>query len=152
MNFDLDHQETCSFFESNKSFPVFLDNAKFWPVLLFILKHVHKQQQKMLFSDCPMPVLSDKINFDSFLETLKIYASKIPMKCSKKSQNFAMLKITIDVLFETCWIPCKKPHASSLSRTKFTPFCPSYISVHNSFFKIMLRRHQQPCVWSIYYH
>ena len=38
----------------------------------------------MLFLDCPMPVLSDRINFDSFLKTLKIYAPKIPMKYSKK--------------------------------------------------------------------
>ena len=55
----------------------------------------------MLFLDCLMPVLSDRINFDSFLETLKIYAPKIPMKDSKKGQNFAMSNITIDVLFET---------------------------------------------------
>ena len=60
-----------------------------------------KQPQKMLFSDCSMPVLADKINFDSFLKTLKIYAPKIPMKYSKKGQNFAMSNITIDVLFET---------------------------------------------------
>ena len=56
----------------------------------------------MLFLDCLMPVLSDRTNFDSFLTTLKIYASKIPMKYGKKSQNFAISKITTDVLFETC--------------------------------------------------
>ena len=56
----------------------------------------------MLFLDWTMPVLSDKINFDSFLTTLKIYAPKIPMKYSKKGQNFAMSNITINVLFETC--------------------------------------------------
>ena len=55
----------------------------------------------MLVLDCPMPVLSDRINFDSFLKTLKIYAPKIPMKYSKKSQNFAMSNTTIDVLIET---------------------------------------------------
>ena len=55
----------------------------------------------MLFSECPMPVLSDKMNFDSFLETLNIYAPKIPMKDSKKGQNFAMSNITTDMLFET---------------------------------------------------
>ena len=55
----------------------------------------------MLFLDCLMPVLSDRINFDSFLETLKIYAPKFPMKDSKKSQNFAMSNITIDALFAT---------------------------------------------------
>ena len=55
----------------------------------------------MLFLDCLMPVLSDRINFDSFLKTLKIYAPKIPMKYSKKGQNFAMSNITINVLFET---------------------------------------------------
>ena len=54
-----------------------------------------------LFLDCLMPVLSHRINFDSFLETLKIYATKIPMKDSKNGQNFAMSNITIDVLFET---------------------------------------------------
>ena len=52
----------------------------------------------MLFLDCLMPVLPDRINFDSFL---KNYAPKIPMKYSKKGQNFAMSNITIDVLFET---------------------------------------------------
>ena len=56
----------------------------------------------MLLLECPIPVLSDKINSDSFSTTLEIYAPKIPMKYSKKSQNFAMLKITIDVFFETC--------------------------------------------------
>ena len=55
----------------------------------------------MLFQDCLMPVLSDTIKFDSFLKTLKIYAPKIPMKYSKKGQNFAMSNITIDMLFET---------------------------------------------------
>ena len=48
-----------------------------------------------------MPVLSDRINFYSLLTTLKIYAPKIPMKYSKKGQNFAMSNITVDVLFET---------------------------------------------------
>ena len=56
----------------------------------------------MLFLECPTPVLSDRINFDSFSTTLKIYAPKIPMKYSKKSQNFAISNFTIDVLFETC--------------------------------------------------
>ena len=55
----------------------------------------------MLFVDCLMPVLSDGINFNSFLKTLKIYAPKIPMKFSKKGQNFTMSNITVDVLFET---------------------------------------------------
>ena len=55
----------------------------------------------MLFLDCPILVLSDRINFDSFLKTLKIHAPKIPMKYSKKGQNFAMSIITINVLFET---------------------------------------------------
>ena len=55
----------------------------------------------MSFLEWPMPVLSDKINFDSFLKTLEIYAPKIPMKYSKKGQNFAMSNITIDVLFES---------------------------------------------------
>ena len=54
----------------------------------------------MLFLDCLMPVLSDKINFDSYLKTLKVYAPKIPIKYSKNGQNFAMSNITIDVLFE----------------------------------------------------
>ena len=48
-----------------------------------------------------MPVLSDRINSYSFLTTLKIYAPKIPMKYSKKGQNFAISNIAIDVLFET---------------------------------------------------
>ena len=76
----------------------------------------------MLFLECPMPVLSDQIKFDSFSTTLKIYAPKIPMKYSKKCQNFAISNFTIDVLFETCWTPCKKLHVSSWSRTKFTFF------------------------------
>ena len=56
----------------------------------------------MLLLECPMPVLSDRINFDSFLKTFEIYAPKIPMKYRKKGQNFAMSNITIDVLFERC--------------------------------------------------
>ena len=127
VNLVLDQLERCGFLHgvqhvSKNTSIVILDIAKFWPFLLFILKHVHKQQQKMLFSDCPMPVPSDRINFDSFLKTLKIYAPKIPMKYSKKGQNFAMSNITIDVLFETSWTPCKKPHLSSWSRTRFTFF------------------------------
>ena len=55
----------------------------------------------MLFLDCLMPVLSDRIIFDSFLKIFRIHAPKIPMKYSKKGQNFAMSNITIDVLFET---------------------------------------------------
>ena len=51
---------------------------------------------------------------------MKLYAQ--PMKCSKKGQNFAITKNTIDVLFETCWTPCKKPHLSSWSRSKFVLF------------------------------
>ena len=84
----------------------------------------------MLFSDCPMPVPSDKINFDSFLKTLKIYAPKIPMKYSQKGQNFAMSNITIDVLFEICWTPYKKPHLSSWSRTRFTFFWSTPYLLH----------------------
>ena len=56
----------------------------------------------MLLLECPMPVLSDQIKFDSFSTTLKIYAPKIPMKYSKKCQNFAISNFTTDVLFETC--------------------------------------------------
>ena len=33
-----------------------------------------------------------------------------------------MSNITIDVFFETCWTPCKKPHLSSWSRLRFTFF------------------------------
>ena len=67
----------------------------------FFLKNVHKQQQKMLFLDCPIPVLSDKINFDSFLKTENL-CSKNPHEIQQKSQNFAMSNLTIDVLFESC--------------------------------------------------
>ena len=127
VNLVLDQLEKCGFLQgvqhvSNNTSIVIFEIAKFWPFLLFIMKHVHEQQQKMLFLECPLPVLSVRINFNSFSTTLKIYAPKVPMKYSKNNQNFAMSKITIDVLFETCWTPCKKPHISSWSRTRFTFF------------------------------
>ena len=51
---------------------------------------------------------------------------------NKKGQNFAMSKITINVFFETFWTPCKKPHLSCCSRTKFTFFGPPHINSNNN--------------------
>ena len=49
-----------------------------------------------------MPVLSGRINFDQFLKTRKFFASKIPMKYSKKGEKFTMSEKTANELFETC--------------------------------------------------
>ena len=52
------------------------------------------------------------------------------MKYSKISQNFAMSIFTVDVFFETCWTPCKKPHLSSWSRKRFTFFWSTPYQCH----------------------
>ena len=47
---------------------------------------------------------------------------KIPMKYSKNGQKFTMSENTSNVLFGTCWTPCKKPHVSTWSRSRYTFF------------------------------
>ena len=44
------------------------------------------------------------------------------MKYSKNGQKFAMSKNASNMLFETCWTPCKKPHFSMRSRLWYTFF------------------------------
>ena len=39
--------------------------------------------------------------FKFIFKNFEIYTPKIPIKYSKKGQNFAMSNITLDVLFET---------------------------------------------------
>ena len=69
-----------------------------------------------------MPVLSGRINSIPFSTTSNFCFPKIPMKYSKNGQNFAMSKNTSDMLFKTCWTPCKKPHFSTWSRSSYTFF------------------------------
>ena len=69
-----------------------------------------------------MPVLSGRINFVPISKTLNFCFSKIPMKYSKNGQKFAMSKITSNTSFNTCWTPCKKPHFSTWSRSRYTFF------------------------------
>ena len=76
----------------------------------------------MWFLTSQMPVLSGGMNFVPFEITLKNFFSKIPMKYSKNGQKFAMSKNTSNMLFETCWTPCKKPHLSKWSRSGYTYF------------------------------
>ena len=81
---------------------------------------VHKQWVKAWFLKCQMPVLSGRLNFDTFSITSSFFAPKIPMKYSKNSQNFATSKNTSNVLFETCWTQCKKPHFFMWPRSTYT--------------------------------
>ena len=69
-----------------------------------------------------MPVLSGRTNFDPFLKTWKFFTPKFPMKYSKNGQNFTTPKNTWNVIFETCWTPCKKPHFSVWPRSRKTFF------------------------------
>ena len=59
-----------------------------------------------------MSVLSGKTNFDPFLKTWNFFTSKFPMKYSKNGQNFTTPENTWNVIFGTCWTPCKKPNFS----------------------------------------
>ena len=93
-----------------------------WSLLLFYSDKVHKQWLKVWFLTSQMPVLSGGMNFVPFEITSKKFFTKIPMKCSKNGQKFAMSKNTSNMLFETCWTPCKKPHFSTWSRSRYTFF------------------------------
>ena len=62
------------------------------------------------------------MNFVPFEITSKNFFSKISMKCSKNGQKIAMSKNTSNMLFETCWTSCKKPHFSMWSRSRNTFF------------------------------
>ena len=102
-----------------------------WSLLLFYSDKVHKQWLKVWFLTSQMPVLSGGMNFVPFEITSKIFFSKIPMKCSKNGQKFAMSKNTSNMLFETCWTPCKKPHFSTWSRSRYTFFWMTRYQLHN---------------------
>ena len=93
-----------------------------WLFLLFYSNNMHKWWMKIWFLKCQMPVLSGRTNFDPFLKTWKIFTPKFPMKYSKNGQNFTTLKNTWNVIFETCWTPCKKPHFSMWPRSRNTFF------------------------------
>ena len=69
-----------------------------------------------------MTVPSGRINSIPFSTTSNFCFPKSPMKYSKNGQNFAMSKNTTDMLFKTCWTPCKKPHISTRSRSWYTFF------------------------------
>ena len=111
-----------------------------WSLLLFYSDKVHKQWLKVWFLTSQMPVLSGGMNFVPFEITSKKFFSKIPMKCSKNGQKFAMSKNTSNMLFETCWTPCKKPHFSTWSRSWYTFFwitpyldnCKCYLESENT--------------------
>ena len=93
-----------------------------WSLLLFYSDMVHKQWLKVWFLTSLMPVLSVRINFVSFSTTSKNNFSNIPMKYSKIGQKFAKSKNPSNMLFETCWILCKKPHFFMWSRSRYTFF------------------------------
>ena len=93
-----------------------------WSLLLFYSEMVHKQWLKVRFLTSQMPNLSGRINFIPHLTTSKKIFSRIPMKYSKNGQKFAMSKNASNMLFETCWAPCKKPHISTRSRSWYTFF------------------------------
>ena len=95
VNVVLDQLETCGFLQGVQHVSKNFD----FICCFFLNMYINNN---MLFLECPKSVLSVRINFDSFSTTLKIYAPKIPMKYSKKCQNFAISNFTIDVLFETC--------------------------------------------------
>ena len=126
---DLNSNET--WFELWFDFKTMYDNGSFkkkcqqncssvfcWSLLLFYSDTVHKQWLKMWFLTSQMPVLSSVINFVPFWITSKNHFSIIPMKYSKNGQKFAMS----NMLFETCWTVCKKPHFSTRSRLRYTFF------------------------------
>ena len=52
----------------------------------------------------------------------QIFTLKFPMKYSKNGQNFTTSKNTWNVISETCWTPCKKPHFSMWPRSRNTFF------------------------------
>ena len=83
---------------------------------------VHKQWLKVWFLISQMPILSGRINFVPFSTTSNFCFPKIPMKYSKNGQKFAMSKNPSNMLFNTCWTPCKKPHVSTRSRSWYTFF------------------------------
>ena len=84
--------------------------------------NMYKWWMKIWFLTCQMPVLSGRTNFDPFLKTWKFFTPKFPMKYSKNGQNFTTPKNTWNVIFETCWTPCKKPHFSMWPRSRNTFF------------------------------
>ena len=90
--------------------------------IVFYAEMVHKQWLKAWFLTSQVPILSGRINFVPFLTTWKNCFPKIPMKYSKNGQKFAMSKNTSNMLFETCWTLCKKPHYSTWSRSRYTFF------------------------------
>ena len=93
-----------------------------WSLLLFYSEMVHKQWLKVWFLVSQMPILSGRIDFVPFLTTSNFSFPKIPIKYSKNDQKFAMSKNPSNMLFNTCWAPCKKPHFSTRSRSWYTFF------------------------------
>ena len=93
-----------------------------WSLLLFLSNMVHRQWLKVWFFTSQMPVLSSWINFVPISTTSNFCFSKIPMKYSKNGEKFAMSKNASNMLFKTCWTPCKKPHFSMRSKSWYTFF------------------------------
>ena len=83
---------------------------------------VHKQWLKVRFLTSQMPILSGRINFIPHSTTSKKNFLRIPMKYGKNGQKFAMSKNVSNMLFETYWTPCKKPHLSTRSWSWYTFF------------------------------
>ena len=93
-----------------------------WSLLLFYSEMVYKQWLKVWFLISRMPILSGRIDFVPFSTTSNFCFQKIPMKYSKNGQKFAMSKNPSNMLFNTCWTPCKKSHVATRSRSWYTFF------------------------------
>ena len=88
---------------------------------------------KMWFLKPQMPNLSGRINYDPFLKAWNFFTAKIPMKYSKNGQNFSMSKNISNVLIATCWTPCKTPHLSRWSSSRYTFLITPYSVIRPSF-------------------
>ena len=103
------------------------------PIVSLSTVVLHSSRQNRILSNKIVFLYYTLLQFWFIFNNFKNLCSKNLHEIQQKIQNFAMSKITIDVLFETCWTPCKKPHVSSWSRTKFTFF------VHPIYAKMLSR-------------
>ena len=93
-----------------------------WSLLLFYSEMNHKQWLQLWFLISQMSNLLGRIDFIPFSTTSNLAFSKIPMKYIKNGQKISMSKNPSNMLFNTCWTPCKKPHVSTRSRSWYTFF------------------------------
>ena len=100
-----------------------------------------------------MPVLSGRINFVPFSTTSKKIFQKFLWITAKMVKNLQCQKTLKMCYIGTYWTPCKKPHVSTWSRSRYTFFLDDPLSCRRNICKIWEEirdgRYVSPPLWDL---